>query len=54
MIQSFRDTCSLSTGKAKVLNQAIQEIGHGQYQWALFGLCGLGWFADKYVRSQTH
>lgn len=35
------------TGKAKVINRAIQDIGMGRYQWELFILCGLGWVADK-------
>lgn len=35
------------TGKAKVINRAIQDIGMGRYQWELFVLCGFGWIADK-------
>lgn len=35
--------------KSKVINKAIQDIGMGRYQWELFGLCGFGWLADKYV-----
>jgi hypothetical protein len=31
--------------KARVLNQAIQEIGFGRYQVYLFCCAGFGWFA---------
>lgn len=33
--------------KARVLNQAIQDIGMGRYQWCLFVVAGFGWFADN-------
>ncbi|GJE87450.1 MFS general substrate transporter [Phanerochaete sordida] len=33
--------------KARILNQAIQEIGMGKYQWYLFCLAGFGWFSDN-------
>ncbi|KAF8192100.1 MFS general substrate transporter [Pholiota molesta] len=33
--------------KAMVLNAAIQEIGMGRYQWALFVVTGFGYFADN-------
>ena len=33
--------------KAKVLNDAIQTIGMGKYQWHLFVVTGFGWFADN-------
>ncbi|EKM59977.1 uncharacterized protein PHACADRAFT_138348 [Phanerochaete carnosa HHB-10118-sp] len=33
--------------KARLLNQAIQEIGMGKYQWYLFCLTGFGWFSDN-------
>lgn len=36
-----------TTGKAMVINRAIQDIGMGRYQWELFILCGFGWLADK-------
>lgn len=36
-----------NTGKAKVINRALQDIGMGRYQWQLFFLCGFGWTADK-------
>lgn len=33
--------------KARVLNDAIQAIGMGRYQWHLFVVTGFGWFADN-------
>lgn len=36
--------------KSKVINRAIQDIGMGPYQWQLFALSGLGWFADNMCR----
>ncbi|KAL0952893.1 hypothetical protein HGRIS_007112 [Hohenbuehelia grisea] len=33
--------------KAHILNEAIQEIGMGRYQWNLFVVAGFGWFADS-------
>ncbi|ETW79672.1 major facilitator superfamily [Heterobasidion irregulare TC 32-1] len=33
--------------KTRVLNQALQEIGMGKYQWALFAVAGFGWFSDS-------
>ncbi|KAG8760498.1 hypothetical protein FRC14_002887 [Serendipita sp. 396] len=33
--------------KANVLNDAIQSIGMGKYQWHLFIVTGMGWFADN-------
>ncbi|KAF9648509.1 MFS general substrate transporter [Thelephora ganbajun] len=33
--------------KARLLNNAIQEIGMGKYQWWLFFVAGFGWFADN-------
>ncbi|KIM38934.1 hypothetical protein M413DRAFT_29849 [Hebeloma cylindrosporum] len=33
--------------KSHVLNQAIQEIGMGKYQWYLFAVAGFGWVADS-------
>ncbi|KAI5114920.1 hypothetical protein M0805_005513, partial [Coniferiporia weirii] len=33
--------------KARVLNNAIQEVGMGKYQWYLFVVTGFGWFADN-------
>lgn len=33
--------------KSKLINKAIQDIGMGTYNWQLFVLCGLGWFADN-------
>ncbi len=31
--------------KARILNNATQEIGMGRYQWYLFCCAGFGWFA---------
>jgi MFS family permease len=33
--------------KARILNNAIQEIGMGKYQWQLFGVVGFGWASDN-------
>ncbi|KAG9199475.1 hypothetical protein G6514_008438 [Epicoccum nigrum] len=33
--------------KARVLNEAIQEIGMGRYQWQLFVVIGFGWAMDN-------
>ncbi|KAK7681656.1 MFS sugar transporter [Cerrena zonata] len=33
--------------KAKILNEALQEIGMGKYQWYLFIVTGFGWFSDN-------
>ncbi|KAG9090947.1 hypothetical protein FRC07_011974, partial [Ceratobasidium sp. 392] len=33
--------------KAELLNDAIQEIGMGKYQWHLFIVTGFGWLADN-------
>lgn len=33
--------------KAHLLNNAIQEIGMGKYQWQLFVVIGFGWAADN-------
>ncbi|EJU04230.1 sugar transporter [Dacryopinax primogenitus] len=33
--------------KAKVINDALQEIGMGKYQWHLFGVAGFGWMMDN-------
>ncbi|KAF4627706.1 hypothetical protein G7Y89_g10450 [Cudoniella acicularis] len=33
--------------KARVLNNAIQEIGMGSYQWQLFVVVGFGWANDN-------
>lgn len=31
--------------KSRVLSEAIQEIGMGRYQYHLFIVAGMGWFA---------
>ncbi|KAI0920327.1 MFS sugar transporter [Taiwanofungus camphoratus] len=33
--------------KSHILNDAIQEIGMGRYQWTLFVVAGFGWFSDS-------
>ncbi|CAN6650344.1 hypothetical protein TRVA0_024S01244 [Trichomonascus vanleenenianus] len=33
--------------KAKVISDAISEIGMGRYQWVLFVVAGFGWMADN-------
>ncbi|CCL98516.1 uncharacterized protein FIBRA_00515 [Fibroporia radiculosa] len=33
--------------KARILNDAFQEIGMGKYQWYLFIVAGFGWFSDN-------
>ncbi|PSR94564.1 hypothetical protein PHLCEN_2v4432 [Hermanssonia centrifuga] len=33
--------------KAKILNDAFQEMGMGRYQWYLFLVTGFGWFSDN-------
>ncbi|TFK52666.1 MFS general substrate transporter [Heliocybe sulcata] len=33
--------------KARILNDALQEIGMGRYQWYLFCVAGFGWFSDN-------
>lgn len=33
--------------KAGLLNNTIQQIGMGKYQWMLFVVAGFGWFADN-------
>jgi hypothetical protein len=33
--------------KATVLNNALNEIGMGRYQWELFGLVAFGWASDN-------
>jgi hypothetical protein len=38
--------------KVQVLNDAIQDIGMGKYQWHLFCVAGFGWFSDN-VRSHA-
>ena len=37
----------LYQAKAQLLNDAIQEIGMGRYQWHLFIVAGFGWFSDN-------
>lgn len=34
--------------KIKILNDALQDIGMGRFQWALFVVAGFGWFMDNF------
>jgi hypothetical protein len=38
--------------QAALVNHAVQAIGMGKYQWALFLLAGYGWMCDQ-VRSSA-
>lgn len=38
--------------QAALVNHAVQVIGMGKYQWALFLLAGYGWMCDQ-VRSSA-
>ncbi|KAJ7890154.1 MFS general substrate transporter [Mycena olivaceomarginata] len=33
--------------KARALNDALQDVGMGRYQWGLFVVTGFGWLADN-------
>lgn len=49
-VQDLHDEGSVDPvyhAKARVLNQALQEIGMGKYQWRLFAVAGFGWFSDS-------
>lgn len=37
--------------KAQLLNDAIQDIGMGRYQWHLFFVAGFGWLSDNVLPS---
>ena len=41
--------------QAALVNHAVQFIGMGKYQWALFALAGYGWMCDQvgYTRSRS-
>ena len=41
------DSDPVYEAKARVLNNAIQEIGMGRYQWQLFIVVGFGWANDN-------
>lgn len=34
--------------KAKLINDALQDIGMGKFQWTLFWITGMGWFFDNF------
>lgn len=36
------------TKKVKIINDALQDIGMGRFQWTLFLVAGLGWFFDNF------
>lgn len=44
----------LYQAKAQVLNDAIQEIGMGRYQWHLFVVAGFGWFSDNVLSLECY
>lgn len=44
----FDVICLQVAGKSKIINMAISDIGFGRYQYAMFVLCGFGWFADNF------
>jgi len=46
-LPSENGTDATYRAKADVLNQAIQEIGMGRYQWQLFVVIGFGWASDN-------
>ncbi|EXJ79526.1 hypothetical protein A1O3_07805 [Capronia epimyces CBS 606.96] len=39
--------------QATMINQAIEDIGMGKYQWTLFGLAGYGWLCDQLWESSV-
>lgn len=45
--QPFFADDAVYQAKARILNDALQEIGMGRYQWALFVVTGFGWLADN-------
>lgn len=42
-----RHATAAYTAKATALNNAIQDIGMGRYQWQLFVVIGFGWASDN-------
>lgn len=42
---AYGDVDPVYQAKARILNEAIQEIGMGKYQVYLFICAGFGWFA---------
>ena len=42
-----RHATAAYTAKATALNNAIQDIGMGRYQWQLFVVIGFGWATDN-------
>ncbi|KAJ6624260.1 major facilitator superfamily domain-containing protein [Mycena sp. CBHHK59/15] len=41
----IEDAHHLTETKARILNDALQDIGMGRYQWGLFVVAGFGWLA---------
>ncbi|KAG2065192.1 MFS general substrate transporter [Suillus decipiens] len=41
------DPVTVYQAKARILNDALQEIGMGKYQWYLFLVAGFGWLSDN-------
>ncbi|KAJ6615120.1 major facilitator superfamily domain-containing protein [Mycena sp. CBHHK59/15] len=39
--------------KARILNDALQDIGMGRYQWGLFVVAGFGWLAPTAMQIVT-
>jgi hypothetical protein len=40
-------TDSVFEEQAALVNHAVQVVGMGKYQWALFVLAGYGWMCDQ-------
>ena len=40
--------------QAALVNHAVQFIGMGKYQWALFALAGYGWMCDQVGHTECH
>lgn len=41
-------TTGLYNAKVKLINDALQDIGMGPFQWKLYVACGFGWFMDSF------
>jgi hypothetical protein len=45
-VESIDDAVNpIYQAKAPVLNDALQDVGMGRYQWGLFVVTGFGWLA---------
>lgn len=38
--------------KVAIMNQALVDIGMGNFQWKIFALTGFGWFVDNVSKHQ--